>query len=273
MSYKSIMVNIGIDGPMAPIVKLALDLAIRHEARLVGLCAADAPLPLAGPEAGAMAVEVWQQMKDAIGERQRKLHAEFDELVAGSVPSGWRAVLDNPTRALARSARLADLVVTAAPQGAASGNAFRVADPGSAVLQAGRPILVAAEGAEHVLGKTVVVAWKDTREARRAVADAIPLMKLANEVSVVTVDAQPDDWIRAGVDDVAAYLWSHGIKARSEVIKAKDEGESLTRFVTSCRADVVVSGAYGHSRLREWVFGGVTRSLLDTAELNRFMSS
>ena len=273
MSYKSILVNIGIDGPMAPIVKLAIDLATRHDARLVGLCAADAPLPMTGPEAGAMAAEVWQQLKDEIGERQKQLHAEFDRLVAGSVEAGWRAELDNPTRALARASRLADLVLVAAPQGAASGNAFRVADPGSAVLQAGRPMLVVAEGAEHVLGKTVVAAWKDTREARRAIADAIPLMQPANEVIVVSVDAQPDDWIRAGADDVVAYLACHGIKARTEVIKASDERESLTRFVTSCRADLVVSGAYGHSRLREWVFGGVTRSLLDTPGLNRFMSS
>ncbi|MEQ1955041.1 universal stress protein [Mesorhizobium sp. CN2-181] len=89
----------------------------------------------------------------------------------------------------------------------------------------------------------------------------------------MTVDRDPDDGIHAGVADVAAFLERHGVKARAEVIAAKDESGTLAEFVTSSRADLIVSGAYGHSRLREWAFGGVTRSLLDEARFSRFMSS
>jgi nucleotide-binding universal stress UspA family protein len=274
MSYRSILVNLDIDGPIAPITKLAIDLAKRFEARLIGFSAADAALPaVMAPEGGVIAVEVWQQMKDDIRKRFKDLHAEFDGVVADSVKTEWRDALDIPNRALPTAARLADLIVTGASKGASTGDTYRVADPGSVVLQAGRPVLVAASGSEHVLAKKVVIAWKDTREARRAVVDAVPLLKAAGEVAVVTVDSEAADWIKAGVADVAAFLASHDIKARSEVIKAKDDVDSLTEFVTSTHADLVVSGAYGHSRVREWVFGGVTRSLLDEIGLNRFMSS
>lgn len=274
MSYKSILVNLDIDGPAAPIIKLAIDLAKRFEARLIGFCAADAPLPtMMAPEGGAIAVEVWQQMKDEIQQRLKELHAEFDRLVAGSVDAEWRELVGSPTRSLAPMARLADLVITSASRGASTGDTYRVVDPGSLVLQAGRPVLVVASGVEHVLARKVVIAWKDTREARRAVADAVPLLLSAGEVVVATVDSEPDEWISAGAEDVVAFLKRHGIKAHAEVITAKDDIGALTEFVTSFHADLIVSGAYGHSRVREWVFGGVTRSLLDEVGLNRFMSS
>jgi len=274
MSYKSILVNIDIDGPVAPIVKLAIDLARRSDARLIGFCAGDTPLPtMMGPEGSTIAVEVWQQLKNDIEQRLKAVHGEFDRLAAGSVEAEWREAVGSPTRSLVPVARLADLIVTGATQGASTGDTYRVVDPGNLVLQAGRPVLVAASGVEHVLAKKAVIAWKDTREARRAVADAVPLLLAADQVVVATVDPEPDEWIRAGLEDVVAFLAKHGVKARSEVIAAKDDVGSLSEFVASFQADLVVSGAYGHSRIREWVFGGVTRSLLDETGLNRFMSS
>ena len=73
--------------------------------------------------------------------------------------------------------------------------------------------------------------------------------------------------------DAAGFLLHHGVRARTEVLKAKDEPAALSDFIRSVGADLIVSGAYGHSRLREWVFGGMTRSLLDDVWLSRFMSS
>jgi nucleotide-binding universal stress UspA family protein len=274
MSYKSILVNLDIDSSIAPLATFATDLASRFEAKLVGFCAADAPFPAAmAPDGGAVAMEIWQEQRDAIECRFKKLHAEFEKLVAGAVPLEWREALGGPTRSLVSLARLADLIVTGASEGAATGDIYRVADPGSVVLQAGRPVLIAAAGVGHVRTNIAAVAWKDTHEARRAVADAVPLLKLADEVVVLTIADDPDDWIQAGVTDVVAFLTRHGIKARSEIINANDEGERLTEALLSCNADLVVSGAYGHSRFKEWVFGGITRSLLDETGLNRFMSS
>jgi nucleotide-binding universal stress UspA family protein len=142
------------------------------------------------------------------------------------------------------------------------------------VLRVGRPVLVAAHGEMDLSARRIVVAWKDTREARRAVADAIPLMAMASEVTVVAVDRHPDAWIKDSVQDVSSFLAGHGIKARTEIIRTDDdENNRLVDFFTSMSAELVVSGAYGHSRLREWVFGGVTRSLLDEVWLNRLMSN
>lgn len=273
MSYKSILVNLDIDGPVVPIVKAATDLAKRSEARLIGFCAADAPLPITGPGAEALAVEAWQQMRADIEQRFKELHEQFVTLVAGTVETEWCDVLENPTQALARLSRTADLVVAGARQGAATGDLYRTSDPGSVVLQAGRPLLVVAAGADKVSARKIAVAWKETREARRAVADAVPLLSQADQVTVVTVAAEIDGWIREGVADVVAFLARHGIKAGSEIIESPDDSGKLLEFFGSSRADLVVSGAYGHSRLREWAFGGVTRSLLDQTGLSRFMSS
>ena len=273
MSYKSILVNLDIDGPVIPVVKAATDLAGRLGARLIGFYAADAPMPIAGPESGALAAEAWMQMREDVESRFKEMHEKFGRLVAGTVETDWREVLDSPTRALATEARAADLIVMGATEGAATGDAYRRAEPGSVVLQAGRPLLVVARDTEQVPAKNVVVAWKDTRESRRAVADAVPLFKSADSVIVVTVTAEKDPWFDRSVADVAAFLAGHGIKARSEVLEGSEDSYRLVEFIAASHADLVVSGAYGHSRLREWAFGGVTRSLLNERGLNSFMSS
>lgn len=273
MSYRSIIVNLDIDGPIAPVVKAAADLAGRFQARLIGFCAADAPMPLAGPESAGLAAETWMQMRDDIQSRFKDLHDRFGELIAGKAASEWRQALDNPTRALAETSRTADLIVMGAVEGAATGNAYRQADPGSVALQSGRPVLVIARDTEQVQARNIAVAWKDTREARRALADSMPLLKSAETVTVVTVTTEVDQWVRQSLADVVAFLGAHGVEARPKLIEGSDEHLELFQALDESGADLIVSGAYGHSRLREWAFGGVTRSLLDETGRNRFMAS
>lgn len=273
MSYKSILVNLDLDRPAAPLIKAAGSLAARFQARLIGFAAAAVPPPVALPEAMAYDGAMWQAEQEGISERFAELRAEFTGLVSGAANAEWRQALADPTHTLAATARIADLIVTAAPNGARSLDAYRLVDAGSLVLQAGRPVLVLANGADDLpLGK-VVVAWKDTREARRAVSDAIPILGVAGQVEVVSVDREADDWLKASVADVATLLAGHGIKASVEVIKTKDEIGALAEFIDRGKTDLVVSGAYGHSRLREWAFGGVTRSLLDNGSISRLMAS
>lgn len=273
MSYKSILLNLNIDGPIEPLTRFGVDLARRFDARLIGFCAADAPLPVT-MEGAVIAAEIWEQSRDEIRRHLIQLKSEFEGLVAGAVKTGWHGEIENPDHAVARRARMADIVVTSASQGASTGDSYRTVNPGSLLLRAGRPVLVAAHGATYLPARKIVVAWKDTREARRAVADALPLMVMANEVTIAAVDRNPDEWIRDGVDDVASFLAGHGVRARTEIIKTDDdEHNRLVDFFAAVNAELIVSGAYGHSRLREWVFGGVTRSLLDEVWLNRLMSN
>lgn len=273
MSYKSILVNLDIDGPIGPLLKLAVDLAGRFNARLIGFAAADAPLPIAVPDSGAVAIDIWEKQRKDIENRFSAMRTEMEKLAANSIRTDWRDMLDSPTRALAKISRVADLIVTRSARGASTGDIYRAVDPGSAVLQTGRPVLVVADGVERLSAKKIVIAWKDTREARRAVADAMPLLSLAEDVIIVTVDREPDDALKESVKDTASFLAEHGIRARTEIIAAKDEGEKLIDFVMSVGADLIVSGAYGHSRVREWALGGVTRSLLDQTRISRLMAS
>jgi nucleotide-binding universal stress UspA family protein len=269
MSYKSVLVNIDVDGPVIPIVKVAIDIARSHDARLIGLCGADAPLPMAG----VMTAEAWQQMRDNVEKRFTEVRAEFDRLTAGSVRAEWRQSLTSPTHAVVRAAQSADLIVMSASEGAATGDSYRHADPASVVLRAGRPVLVVRDKVEQFSAERIVVAWKDTREARRAVADAVPLLVAAGEVTVVTVAAEADQRTQDGLNYVVAFLAEHGIKSTPRLIESHDEYIELFDFIDRSDTDLVVSGAYGHSRLREWAFGGVTRAFLDEARLNRFLSS
>jgi nucleotide-binding universal stress UspA family protein len=268
VSYRSILVNVDIDAFPTSIVKLAIDLARKFDARLIGVSAADVSPPVVSPDGTVFDGELLLAEREAIERRLGELQLEFHRLVGGSAEIKWRGAVGNPTRFVAEQARAADLVVTSAHRH----NGLRSADTASVTLGAGRPVLVAADNAEHLLAKTVLVAWKDTREARRAVADALPLLVTANEVVVATIDAAADTAVQSSLDDVLTFLKHHKIAARGEVITGPQDAELLLDFARSTRADLIVSGAYGHSRLREWAFGGVTRTLLDRSDIHRLMS-
>ncbi|AGB44918.1 universal stress protein UspA-like protein [Mesorhizobium australicum WSM2073] len=269
MSYKSIAVNLAVDGSPAPIVKVAIDLADRFGGRLIGLAAADVPPLVATGDGMVYEGEIMQIERTEIEKRLAELRAEFERLVPASIRSEWGQAICSPTRFLSVSARAADLIVTGSDIGE---NVFRAVDIGSLVLGAGRPVLVAAKNVEHVPARIILVAWKDTREARRAISDALPLLAKAKEVVVATMDTDSDGSIRDSLADVAAFLELHRVETRTEVIVGKGDGDQLSAIARSIQADLIVSGAYGHSRLREWAFGGVTRTLLEDNGISRFLS-
>ncbi|TIO06390.1 universal stress protein [Mesorhizobium sp.] len=269
MSYKSIIMNLAVDAPPAAMVNVGVELAERFGAHLIGLAAADVPPLVATGDGMVYEGEIMQIQRTEIEKRLAELRAEFERLVPASITSEWRQAICGPTRLLSVFARAADLIVTGSGEGE---NIYRAVDIGSLALGAGRPVLVAASDIEHVPAKTVLVAWKDTREARRAMADALPFLAKANEVVVATIDTDRDGSIRNSLVDVAVYLEHHGIKARTELISGEADGDRLLTFARSIHADLIVSGAYGHSRLREWAFGGVTRTLIEESGISRFMS-
>ena len=272
MSYRTILVNLNIDGPVAPLMDFSIDLATRFNSHLVGFSAADIALPISEPEA-MIGGEAMRLQREEIEQRIQKMRREFESHAGTNVSREWRDAVANPTRLIIEMSRLADLIVTGCEDDFTLGHPERCINLGNLVLQAGRPVLVAAKGARRIFTNTAVIAWKDTREARRAVVDALPLLCQASEVVVVTVDRGADILTQESIDDVCAFLRRHGVTAQSEIIKDRHEGESLLRFARQMGAELVVSGAYGHSRVRELVFGGVTRSLLAEDSFSRFLSS
>ncbi len=132
------------------------------------------------------------------------------------------------------------------------------------VMQAGRPVLIVPQNCTGLKLDHVMVGWKGSRESRRAVADALPLLKLARRVSVVEIAPEHDlPHVRKHIVDVAAWLERHGIAAQAEAFPLLGEdSEHLADLAHEKAADLVVAGAYGHSRVREWVLGGVTMDFL-----------
>lgn len=269
MSYKTIVVNLAVDANPTAIVALAAELAQRFDAHLIGHAAADVPPLVATGQGLVYEGEVIQIQRTEIEKRLAELRGDFEKLVPAAVSCEWIQNVCGPTRALGAVARCADLIVTG---NEASDDVYRAVDLGSLVLGAGRPVLAAADDAENLPAKTVLVAWKDSRESRRAVSDALPFLTRANEVVVATMEAEPDDYVRNSLADVAMFLAHHGVSARTEMLAGEAGADRLTAYAQSIRADLVVSGAYGHSRLREWAFGGVTRALIRESGVNRLMS-
>ena len=273
MSYKSILVSIDIDDPSTSLIKLAADLARRFDARLIGCSSADLVPPFVTVEGMVVDTGMIERQRADIEARLDELEKKFVEISGPGLSLEWRSDLTAPSRLAIRLARMADLIVTGSPEGAKSSNAFRALDLGDLLMHAGRPVLIGAANAEHLLAKKALVAWKDTTEARRAVADAVPMLVDADEVVVATVAMDASISEQQSLADVTGFLTRHGVKARSEILVEKHDAPALTEFAASMHADLIVAGAYSHSRLRELIFGGVTRALFDDTGLSRLMSS
>jgi nucleotide-binding universal stress UspA family protein len=134
-------------------------------------------------------------------------------------------------------------------------------------MQAGRPLLVVPDKVNWLDLRSVLVAWKDTPEARRAVADALPMLRKARDVTIVEIPERDDDRsaVMAGVTDVAAWLARHGVTASarvSEAVRNATAAAQLEQVAGDLGAGLIVAGAYGHSRFRELILGGVTEYLV-----------
>ena len=268
MSYASIMVAVDLGEHARDRIRLAGHLADVFQAHLIGV-AAEMP-PYQGASAGPTPGSAYfiPSIQEAVLNDLRLAHDTFDQAASGRSNVEWRSTLDFPLAFLTSQATAADLVVVGRHR---KGHPLLSVDPGDALMELGRPVLVVPPKIDRVDLKRVVVAWKNTREARRAVWDAIPLLKRASHIHVVTVN---EDDRACGAEDVARYLKVHDIQATPSQTDAGGVAvsEALLDVVAECGADLLVAGAYGHGRLREWIFGGVTRDLLAAAPICCLMS-
>ncbi|PDQ23104.1 universal stress protein UspA [Mesorhizobium sanjuanii] len=271
MIFNTIMVQLDVDSPAAPRTIYAQTLARRFEAALIGFAAADPYVFIPGNDGGAAAAEIMRQRRTEIEDRLKIVKEQFLSLAGDD--ASWREEIGDPTRLLAMHARAADLIVTGSSANGADHH--RRVDTGTLILSVGRPVLLAADKLAPLNPKNVLLAWKDTREARRAVSDAMPFLTGAQHVLVATIEEQNQRSARESIGDVVRFLMRHGVKARSEVLGAghADACEAVTELARAMDAELVVAGGYGHSRLREWAFGGMTRSLLKQGSVNRLFSN
>jgi nucleotide-binding universal stress UspA family protein len=260
-SFATMMVHVDVARDCEPRVQLALALADRFQTTLIGV----AGLPLR-PAFAAGGVVVYHEPTqddcravsarlDDIGRRFRAKGQHLKEVE-------WRTALELPYELVSREARAADLIIVGARH--TGGNVHDLVDPGVILLRAGRPLLVVPDVVAPPQLRRVVVAWKETRECRRAVRDALPFLQQAKEVLILGIDEGQPETAKGPLSDVAGYLRRHGVVVAREVWRQArgPVAAELLHLVRDEGADLIVAGGYGHSRLGEWIFGGVTHELL-----------
>ncbi|QWG20232.1 universal stress protein [Bradyrhizobium sediminis] len=272
MSYATLMVCVNVDHVSKTLVGVAAGLTDKFSAKLIGLSA----LAITPPFVAEGVVIVDNASESDVAQVKARL-AEAEDKFRAAAGAGreveWRSALEIPTDALISEARCADLILL--EKSSRSIDLYRVADSGAAILGAGRPFLVVPGSVKSLTADHVVVGWKDTREARRAIQDALPFLHEAKRVTVVEI-CQNDqkEAARHHVDDVVLYLARHRIRAegRVEMQLPGSSADQIIRFAEDEGADLLVTGAYGHSRLNEWIFGGVTHDLLASTPICCLMS-
>jgi nucleotide-binding universal stress UspA family protein len=266
LTYNTLLVPVEAQPDPDHRLAFAVDLANQFGAKLIGVGAeAWRSIAVGGLENGYAAATFIEAEMAMVKADLKRAEAKFGA-AARAVRRGsdWRSAIQFPTAEIAAQARAADLIVTSrSPRHASEYNA---AAPGTLALEAGRPVLVAPTDTDRLELNSVVVAWKDTRESRRAVSDALPLLKRAPAVVVAEIcDHAETKAAKMRLEDVAASLLRHGVHASTEVcVEAKrvDLGHQFLEFADHHKADLIVAGAYGHSRMQQWAFGGFTRTLL-----------
>ncbi|MET0878453.1 MAG: universal stress protein, partial [Tardiphaga sp.] len=240
----------------------------------VGVAASDLRAPMYFA-VGDFAQKLLDEEAAAIKKRLSELEADFRTAVGKRATSvEWRSARALPVPYMLQQARAADIIVVGA-RAETMVDPCAAPDPSDLVMQAGRPLIVVPSTVQWLDLRSVLVAWKDVREARRAVFDALPILAAAKEVTITEIPEENTHRADAvsRVADVAAWLRSHGIAART-IVPEKPGGvsEQLDNIAANVGAGAVIAGAYGHSRFREWVLSGVTRHLATESRRCAFLS-
>ena len=269
MSYKDLLVHIDETRSCAQRIELAVDLAVAHEAHLTGvhIIPESSPAGLVHPY---LPPEVLVTLQQKVRDRAELALGRFADVAKRNQIAFESRVIQvlytEVAEALATNARYADLVILGQhdPDDPASGPRYL---PEEVILGSGRPaLLVPYIGPAATFGERATVAWDASREAARAVNDALPLLERAKAVGVVTVNPRERAFGHGEEPgaDIGLHLARHGVKVEVQRVEARDldTANAILSHVASEGADLLVMGAYGHSRLRELVLGGVTRTIL-----------
>ncbi len=276
MAIKDILVHLDGDSAIEARVRVATALAEQEQSHLLGLYTdpgvmmppvMDVPLP----------ATVLAELEEQAVLRRNEVKSRFEELVEKSnVSAEWRVAKGGAATSLAEQGRYADLVIAGQSD---ERSEHVIGGPASeaAVLSVGRPVLfVPYVGARTTLGRKVLVAWDAGQQAARAVNDALPLLQRAESVEVMYVNppsSRSEASAVAGAD-ISLHLARHGVTVNVNEFSGSgvSVGDVLLSRAADLDIDLIVMGAYGHSRLREFVFGGVTKHMLNHMTVPVFMS-
>jgi nucleotide-binding universal stress UspA family protein len=282
MGYKDLLVVLDADPRIQDRILLATGIAERFGARLVGLYVAAVAEPpgrfdyfnSVAPLFGPLYRDTEEQIR-AQAERTRLL---FENIVSRhSLSSEWRAAPGYPSEVAAVNGRYADLIILGQINPDDARSPFVRPRPEEVALLAGRPVLVIPyAGTFANVGRKVLVGWDASREATRAVSDAMPLLAGASSVTVIAVDPKQSEDRHGEIPgaDIALHLARHGVSAKIESASSGGIGigNTLLARASELEADLLVMGAYGHSRVHEVLLGGATRTVLASMTLPVLMA-
>jgi len=279
MTYKTILVHCNDKRRVGRIVGSAVELADQFQAHLIGLSVTPPVLVVPTGMPGTPDTMVIDERCQAYRRDNPAMKAAFAAAIEGrSFTSEWReedAGSSTVADVAVRHANGADLIVAAQRDPQWSGSTWLdVAD--RLTVEAGRPVLIVPnEGVHSGIGTRVVVAWNGRREATRAAFDALPLLQRAKDVKVLWVDPQSsgEPTRDFAATDICSALARHGVTCEAvEVASDGNVGRTLLSRAIEHRADLLVMGCYGRSRLSEFVFGGATRDTLKHMTIPVLMS-
>jgi nucleotide-binding universal stress UspA family protein len=264
MAYRTILVELADDRELEPRLRLARGLAERFDALLIGMHVIPPPfIPVSYGEASAyIGPELLEAQRKANREIAEYVQVVFRGICGEGANAIWQEAEGDRAQLLAEAAHTADLILarrakvgdTAAPD---------VLD--QLVTATGVPVIALPPGSFEDLGRTVLVGWNGSREAARAAHDALPFLRAAKRAILCAVGEQA----KTSLEAAAAMLRRHGVHVHLHKVDEPDgnAGEVLLAQAAAHAADLLVMGTYGHTRLREWVFGGATRHVLREATL------
>jgi nucleotide-binding universal stress UspA family protein len=276
MTYASLMVSVPLGRSNEALLRVTARLAERFQSGVIGV-AACRPIQAVCSDY-AVPAKLFEEDRKQIAIQLKAAEAEFrSALQAHARHLEWRprTTMSALSVHLAREARSADLVLAGIDNSPSPLDPTRHVDARDLVMQIGRPVLFVPTAAAVATFDRVLVGWKDTRESQRAIADALPFLARATQVTVAGIAAQEElAEVRTQLAEVTGWLEHHGVAApRSLAATARGtHANELGALAEELGADLIVAGAYGHSRQRDWVLGGVTSDLLLRADRCSLMS-
>jgi nucleotide-binding universal stress UspA family protein len=269
LTYKTIVVHCDAGPKLAQRLELAVDLAQRHRAHLVGVYV---QTPFVAPvfSDGVVRVDVLlDAYRTAAAAAHDQAEVAFTKAVKGSeLSTEWRRVEGYPEDELTIQGRYADLVIVGQTDPDELSQFQMPPDlPEVTAISSGRPTLIVPHiGVRSKVGKSVMLCWNASRESAHAATEALPFMVSAERVTVLIVDPRTSasEHGPAPGADVAGWLARHGVKVtvRRDAAADADVGSVILSRASDYEIDLIVMGLYGHSRVREVILGGASRTLL-----------
>ncbi|MEX6508426.1 universal stress protein [Jiella sp. M17.18] len=270
-SYRTLLVVADAADDASGRLRLAVSLADRFRAELIGVAASQVEWPVFVSEYPQAVDQILRQEEERAAEDLSSARTLFEREAGERKGAAWFQAVAAPLSFVHKHGCEADLLVCGRRGPTDPNPGAMGVGPGDLVMAVGRPVLVVSPGIDQLGGKRIVIGWKDTREARRALADALPFLARAEEVTIALVGR---DASRHDGELPQAFLRRHDISADIVVDNRVEDfiAARLVEIAVEGAADLLIVGAYGHSRAREWAFGGVTRDLLDGSQICTLLS-